>query len=136
MRIGSSHAERGHFRASLSSPALGAAGLGRAVAMLPPDPLGQVNPMNDPHASAGAGPSPTYEPPPTPNSERPGSAYLILGINVVLMAGAIWYVWHRQHGKDPSAGTNVANDPAATAHAPGDPTSRPVVGTKGLLDAR
>jgi hypothetical protein len=92
--------------------------------------------MNDHQTSAGAGPSPTYEPPPTPNSERPGSAYLILGINVLLMAGAIWYVWHRQQGKDGAGGTNVSNDPATTAQAPGDPAARPVVGTKGLLDAR
>lgn len=90
--------------------------------------------MNDPHHSAGVGaPSPTYEPPPTPNSERPGSAYLILGINVVLMAGAIWYVWHRQ--RDSSAPRNSA-DPAVVTQT--ETPARAAVGTKGgaLMDAK
>jgi hypothetical protein len=89
----------------------------------------QVNSMNDQHAPADVGgPQSTYEAPPTPNSERSSSAYLVLGVNLVILAAAIWFVWQRYQASPSLAGGDAGSQAVAVNQ---DPAAKPAVGTRG-----
>jgi hypothetical protein len=86
--------------------------------------------MNDQHAPADVGgPQSTYEVPPTPNSERSSSAYLVLGVNLVILAAAIWFVWQRYQASPSLAGGDAGAQTAAAVNQ--DPAAKPAVGTGG-----